>query len=670
MALTPLLLTAMQGLLNNDSFDINKEFKDLLDEYASLPIVTAYRELNGGNYYYDPQAGLTFPDTGSTYNIRTEINNMFSDVPFITDTYNNSSCGESAQYFTEYLLDWSYIILGTHRNQNHTNSDAKFVQTLQILMGYVEQINEAINSAVNGIDVGKSSFTSMNDIATGNLTAITTSTTLFGDELLNTGKLLDFSKLKFYGTPQGLLLALIRTNAIGMLINEFNEAGLDAAEIANDVIDLEIQMEPAIQQKIYTLFTTITDKKLADIMLIMDVNINGILTLADLLDTYKIFPNSKNTLLTIENGKTVPLNKASTRYNVLENIIPENIAKYNILFRNSLFQIKAISETKVKDLAKQFKAIESTNGLDVINDFEKPLPDSTVSTPGIDIPEGTVVNASSPLNVSFTSSVGDPGILNHLAIGQGTNGLIYVTDGVGTPCGTTHIETLTQLIKYHTDIDNILEQNIINKLTEIHTISWQADVDYRANNDEPQRNDYPTENDWLADWIPWNNTRITYIQNAINPLLNDLTNLINQLPPEPEVAREAFNASLTQVQVEQNVLTEAIDWLADIPDQTEKKKSGGLCAALWNMLTNPANKKTILGFISTLHSYAEKTDLHNIAEVLEKLSKSNQGGQAIIAAMREGRNLKKLDETGVKTDTRVSGLQKNPLPGEITPAQT
>ena len=632
MALTPLLIATMQGLLDNNSLNINKPFKDQLNVYANQPIVKAYREISGIDNYYYSVSGIPLP----VDSINVAIRAIFSTVPFLADIYTGSKCNITSRYMSEYLLNWSYMILGTHYSMSNGNHHARFLQTMQIATGYIDQMNGAINSAVNGNDVGASSFTSSNELVTGNLTAITTNTPVFGDDSLNTGKLLDFSKLKFYGTPHSLVLSLIRTNAITLIEDELKLVGIELSDLIQAVVNSKIALLAPVQKLIYSLATEIIGTKLTDILLVMNVSTEGIETLADLIDTYKIFPASIPYLLTMQNGKLIPLTEGGVS-SPLENIIPENIAKYNIAFRNSLYQVKNIMETKPAPLAEQFKSIEKTTGLDAINSF-------TTSTP----PE--VKN----------------GILGHLAHGQGDDGLFYLTDAVGTPCGTTHYDTMIEFNKYHNSLNNAEEQAVVDQLELIVAEAWIADAEYRADNDEPDSGSHIPPPPFQEAWDDWNAGRIAYVTQAVQPFLDQLAILVNALPPAPDIVLESWNASLTQVATEVGTLTEALDWVADYGDYPNGGV-GGLCGALWNPVTTPAAKKFHIGFTDSVHSISSKTDLHDVVEVLEKLAIANTGGDALVGAMREGRNLKKLDKVGVKTDTKVNPQSKTTQPGEIKP---
>jgi hypothetical protein len=82
----------------------------------------------------------------------------------------------------------------------------------------------------------------------------------------------------------------------------------------------------------------------------------------------------------------------------------------------------------------------------------------------------------------------------------------------------------------------------------------------------------------------------------------------------------------------------------------------------------PGSTQTTLGFIETLHSAGALTDKGNVAEILEKMVTTSRGGQAVIAAMREGRNLKRLSDANIINDTEISSDPAVSEPGDILPS--
>lgn len=70
-----------------------------------------------------------------------------------------------------------------------------------------------------------------------------------------------------------------------------------------------------------------------------------------------------------------------------------------------------------------------------------------------------------------------------------------------------------------------------------------------------------------------------------------------------------------------------------------------------NVDTTPRGQQVpIFQMISQLHDYGQETSLGGSAWILEQVAeKTNRGGQAIIASMREGRNIQRLNDAGIPT---------------------
>ncbi len=65
------------------------------------------------------------------------------------------------------------------------------------------------------------------------------------------------------------------------------------------------------------------------------------------------------------------------------------------------------------------------------------------------------------------------------------------------------------------------------------------------------------------------------------------------------------------------------------------------------------------GLVSNLHSIGQDTSLGGSAYVLEKLADTSiKGGQAVIAAMREGRNIQRLANAGIPSSLFATSASK------------
>jgi hypothetical protein len=79
-----------------------------------------------------------------------------------------------------------------------------------------------------------------------------------------------------------------------------------------------------------------------------------------------------------------------------------------------------------------------------------------------------------------------------------------------------------------------------------------------------------------------------------------------------------------------------------------------------------AQKSSTLAFAENLNLYGKRTSKNDIAAVLEAMAQDTQGGNAIIAAMREGRNFPKLSAAGITGDNQISDKPPVVEPGNIS----
>jgi hypothetical protein len=78
----------------------------------------------------------------------------------------------------------------------------------------------------------------------------------------------------------------------------------------------------------------------------------------------------------------------------------------------------------------------------------------------------------------------------------------------------------------------------------------------------------------------------------------------------------------------------------------------------------PGDKNSVYGFVQNLSQYGLLTANHDAAEFLDNLADTNiLGGQAIVGAMREGRNQAQLEANGIYNANQVpSDAEVEPIP--------
>jgi hypothetical protein len=134
-------------------------------------------------------------------------------------------------------------------------------------------------------------YSNMNDLITADVTGISLSTGVFGTDLINLGKALDLSTIWTFGYPSNLLATLKKYNALTpSLAVALLSTGLTSDEINQIANNTNVSKDQ--QQKVYSAFLVIAGVDLATILVALNCNTDGLVTLADLLNVKKMFPKS------------------------------------------------------------------------------------------------------------------------------------------------------------------------------------------------------------------------------------------------------------------------------------------------------------------------------------------------------------------------------------------
>ena len=130
----------------------------------------------------------------------------------------------------------------------------------------------------------------------GGVTAVNKCTTPFSQDLAALGSLINLSELSHWGAPLTLVKQLAALGGINSDISlAFSTAGVSLDTIVN-LGNPDVTASPTDQKAMYTAMTKITGTTLTQALQILGVTTPNINTMADLLNPYKIFPNSFKTL--------------------------------------------------------------------------------------------------------------------------------------------------------------------------------------------------------------------------------------------------------------------------------------------------------------------------------------------------------------------------------------
>jgi hypothetical protein len=319
-----------------------------------------------------------------------------------------------------------------------------------------------------------------------------------------------------------------------------------------------------------------------------------------------------------------------TTYNTLKKIIPPDQALANQALSRSLRQVKDIFNTDLPAVAEAVGQLESNKDLDLINDLATPVPTvvtdfignslATGSGPGntlttndvIGIAAGTTVTSELPVVTGAVAELSSLGALAPLTANGGSSG--SVNNGIYTLMGYA-------LTGAYSNAGNVQDITTIPNTVYYSGPQVFGDVD-------------------LA--FSTGGTGLIAVANSyISNIATAYANLAVQ-------ANDASNACAQQLVLNvNNSIAAGID--------------------IGNVVNDPANANlvpnsvsTVLGLASQLHDIGLDVTEGGAAQFFENIANTtNLPGQAVIASMREGRNIAVLNAVGIVLDTQLVDVNAN-----------
>ena len=184
---------------------------------------------------------------------------------------------------------------------------------------YAEYSNNAILSVDNSKTFLDGTYSNMNDLITGDIAGVSIATTVFGQDLLASGKAINLQTIATFGLPSNLLFTLQKNNCITSSVSlALIASNITVSELEQMLVNISAVTKEQ-ERKIYGAFGIILGQDLKDILVSLNCKTAGIESLVDLLNPIKLFPNSYQTL-------TVPV------YNIIGG--PANSKIYYPIYTN------------------------------------------------------------------------------------------------------------------------------------------------------------------------------------------------------------------------------------------------------------------------------------------------------------------------------------------------
>ena len=630
--LTPLQMIAGSTLSNNSGVSIANTWTAADSAYTGTTLLTPF---------------LAAAANSSAANVSTTtLTSMFifcaNTVPALAD----NTPSAYASLGTNTTAGFTGIVTSQGQSYLGNGNTSIFAQVFTAAQGYIISANDYINTAVNSQTYLGSTFTTMNSLITGSLTDVTLATVSFGQDLSALGRLIDLDNLGNFGSPAALLRQLSTvTNILPSINTALIQVGLSSGGIES-LTSTDATVSDDVQRRAYVAMTTITGTDLEQVLAVFGVTTPYIETMADLLNPIKIFPNSYPSLtVRVYNQDTTSVLRAIydnnqgtvnsklllylpefilvqgsldvIPYQRLARIVPSDQALACKAIQVSLQQIKNISGLTLAQLAEVFLNMETTRDLPAISALQQAVPASVAAFYSADY-----------------------------ATGSGPNGTLVITDLLGAAVGVPYTSDITNVT---TTINSMTTAGFLNTLTDTYTRMLNTVNSVYG----------PAVTGPVV--IPAGTAAGSYsnADTAMNALISNATVQVSTIqssyPTQSSVLNSNFNDMASHLASENTNLT-----LASI-DIANLSSSG---------------RGPIMSFVQSLPNYGINTEQNGPNQFLEAVADYNtQGGQAIIACLREGRNAVFLNAVNVGLDTAIPSTpatvppQANLIPSTYSDAE-
>lgn len=212
-----------------------------------------------------------------------------------------------------------------------------FCNSFLIADGFLKYSNQTINAAEASKTFLQGTYSNMNDLISADVTGVNLATQAFGTDLMNLGKAINISRISTFGLPSNLLQTIRQNNAM----NQDLSLAIIASGLTQPEYDKISQGGTATkdqEQKLFGAFLIIRGESLRQILTPLLVKTDNIVSLADLLNIKKLFPNSYSSM-------TVPV------YNLSPG--PTNAKTYYLIYQGDAVNTQLTQPSIVEQVGSQ-----------------------------------------------------------------------------------------------------------------------------------------------------------------------------------------------------------------------------------------------------------------------------------------------------------------------------
>lgn len=318
---SPLGVNTLSSLLQNIGFNINPIMIDFTGSSTSVSSATELGKIVNdtclrlltyaiNDAYSRGAPGWATNINSTTYNNLISIGSAsipaLGNSPPSTFNWTGYPNWASNYTYTNEVTRWGYVRLFALQGYNEFNYNSglsadsgaykDFLSGFMSSYSFIESSNDAILAVNNSQEFLDGTYSNMDDLISGDITGVSIATTVFGQDLLASGKAINLQTIATFGLPSNLLATLQKYNAItksvSLALIASNITVSELEQILGNISSVTKEQE----RKIYGAFGIILGQDLKDVLVSLNCKTTGLESLADLLNPIKLFPNSYQTL--------------------------------------------------------------------------------------------------------------------------------------------------------------------------------------------------------------------------------------------------------------------------------------------------------------------------------------------------------------------------------------
>lgn len=350
----------------------------------------------------------------------------------------------------------AYYEFWSSYNARRSNQYYEFCRSINQNFGWQALTNYRITSFYETQTFLKGTYSNINDLTTADLAGVNLAFRDFGNDMINLGKTIDLMAIDKFGLPSAFLKHLQANNALtDPLKFALMYQNLDTQEL-EEILQPTSMVSLEQERKIYDAFLLIQGEDLLNIRIILNIATENLVSLADLINPRKMFPNSYRSLtvprysIDTNSAKIYDFIYAGDNTNpriedwgvYLEGILPPDIAKACGAFMCAMCQVKNIQQMNVESLSQAIANLEVTNK-------DLPLINNNLGVPG---------------SVSLAEQE-----LARIALGSGGQGVFRFADFLGAMSGWPYRD-------FYAPAQQLLQQLQTTQLTNVYKKLYQKSL--------------------------------------------------------------------------------------------------------------------------------------------------------------------------------------------------